>query len=183
MQTRKGCHGSRTQHLRLNFQKVFLCWAFPAQQTQRRREVSGLQALSMCALWLRGPSLGASDVCKRLPEKQQHRSAHVLNAQVCIIYSSSEQGITVFTLVSSGQCRRGPLSHMQLSQYGREEIPLCTIKTLSLADTPFVCTSSRWPFHWSPGVNQARQQHKEANNNIFSKPHSPQPHPIFISTH
>lgn len=31
-------------------------------------------------------------------------------------------------------------------------------------------------------MNQAIQQHKEANNNIFSKPYSLQPHPIFIST-
>lgn len=161
-------HGSRTQHLRLYFQKVFLCQALLAQHTQILREVPGLQALFMCALWLRGPSLGPSDICKRLSEKQQHQSARVLNVQVCIIFSSSEQGITVFTLSSSGQHRWRPLSHMQLSQYGREEIPFCT-KTLSPADIPFVCTSSRWPCHLSPGVNQAIQQHEEANNNIFSK--------------
>lgn len=51
--------------------------------------------------------------------------------------------------------------------------------------------SSRHSFHvhmtqiaipFVSGMNQAIQQHKEANKNIFSKRHSPQSHPIFIST-
>lgn len=116
---RKDIIRSRTQHRRLNFQKAF---SVRHSLPNRPRDLEkGLQGswppstfhLCVVAAWpLSGYTL---NMCKRLPEKQQQQSGPILNIQVCIILSSSGQGITVLTLSSNAQCRWGPLSLLYLS--------------------------------------------------------------------